>query len=30
MMALIKAGVVRTPDTSPTVRSRFELVRTNA
>ncbi|MBU2606194.1 MAG: MBL fold metallo-hydrolase [Alphaproteobacteria bacterium] len=30
MMALIKAGVVRTPDASPTVRSRFELVRTNA
>ena len=30
MVALIKAGVVRTDDAAPTVRSRFELTRTNA
>lgn len=30
MMALIKAGTVRTPDAAPTVRSRFELVSTTA
>lgn len=30
MVALIKAGVVRTDDTAPTVRSRFELARTTA
>ena len=30
MMALIRAGIVRSPDATPTVRSRFELVRTTA
>jgi glyoxylase-like metal-dependent hydrolase (beta-lactamase superfamily II) len=30
MMALMKVGVVSTPDAAPTVRSHFELVRTTA
>ncbi|WP_340693888.1 MBL fold metallo-hydrolase [Hyphomonas sp.] len=30
MVALIKGGVVRTDDAAPTVRSKFELIRTNA
>ena len=30
MIALIKTGVVVSPDAEPTVRSRFELVRTVA